>query len=141
MRDAKATLSTLWLFAVLNFVYCDVLTLYDHVFIKQSSTIQYTQAFLLGAAILVEIPMLMVLLSRVLRYPLNRWANIIAGGLMTVVQGATLLGGTPTMYYVLFSILEIATTAVIVWQAWKWVDPAPETQVAVAGLAGPGPSS
>ena len=125
MRDLRTTLSTLWLFAVLNFVYCDVLTLYDHVFIKQSSSVQYTQGFLLGAAVLVEIPMVMVVLSRVLKNPLNRWANLVAGGLMTVIQAATLFVATPTMYYAFFSVIEIATTAVIVRQAWKWIESAP----------------
>jgi hypothetical protein len=121
MQDHKAKLSTLWLFAVLNFIYCDVITLYDHVFIQQSSSIQYTQGFLLGAAILVEIPIVMVLLARVLEGRTNRWANIIAGLAMTFIQLATLFVGTPTMYYVFFSVIEIATTAAIVWLAWKWV--------------------
>lgn len=126
MRDLRITLSTLWLFAVLNFVYCDVITLYDHVFIKQASSVQYTQGFLLGAAILVEIPMVMVLLSRLLRDPINRRVNIFAGGLMTAIQSITLFVGTPTAYYVFFSVIEIATTVVIVWQAWTWKLPAPE---------------
>lgn len=126
MRDLRITLSSLWLFAVLNFVYCDVITLYDHVFIKQASTIQYTQGFLLGAAVLVEIPMVMVLLSRILKDPINRRVNIFAGGLMTAIQSVTLFVGTPTAYYVFFSVIEIATTVVIVWQAWTWTLPAPE---------------
>jgi hypothetical protein len=138
MQDLKSKLSTLWIFAVLNFVYCDVLTLYDHVFIKQASTVQYTQGFLVGAAILVEIPMAMVLLSRILKNPANRWANILAGGMMTIVQAATLFVGTPTMYYVFFSVIEISTTAVIVWMAWKWNDSAPNASsvFVVPGKAG-----
>ncbi|HEV8049978.1 MAG TPA: DUF6326 family protein [Thermoplasmata archaeon] len=120
MHDRKSLLSTLWLFAVLNFVYCDVITLYDHVFIQQASSIQYTQSFLLGAAVLVEIPIVMVLLSRVLKYPTNRWVNVLAGALMTGIQAVTLFVGTPTPYYVFFSVIEIATTATIVWFAWMW---------------------
>jgi hypothetical protein len=119
--DAKVKqmsfLSTLWIFATLNFVYCDVVTLFSYVTIKP--TIQYTQGFLLGAAILVEIPIGMVLLSRVLKYRSSRWASIVAGAIMTVVQTATLFVGTPAPYYVFFSVIEIATTAFIVWYAWK----------------------
>jgi uncharacterized membrane protein len=80
----------------------------------------FTQGFLLGATILVEIPIAMVLLSRVLNYKLNRWANIIAGAIMTLVQAASLFAGTPAMYYVFCSVLEIAATVMIVWFAWNW---------------------
>jgi hypothetical protein len=42
---------------------------------------------------------------------------------MTVVQILTLLPSTSTMYYMFFSIIEIASTALIVWYAWKWSNP------------------
>jgi hypothetical protein len=115
--DKKVMLSTLWLFATLNYLYCDVVTLMDPV---KHGSIQLTQGFLLGAAILVEIPMAMVLLSWILKYRANRWANIIAGTIMTAVQTVTLFVAVPTLYYVFFSAIEIACTALIVWYAWRW---------------------
>jgi len=122
MEDMKvkqtSILSTLWIFVTLNYVYCDVVTLFSYVTFK--SPIQYTQGFLLGAAVLVEIPISMVLLSRILKYRANRWANLIAGAIMTVVQTVTLFVGTPAPYYAFFSVIEVACTAVIVWYAWKW---------------------
>ena len=65
----------------------------------------------------------MVLLSRILKYRANRWANIIAGTIMTVALIATLFVAVPTLYYVFFSIIEIACTAFIVWYAWRWPNP------------------
>jgi MFS family permease len=121
MPDRKVLLSTLWLFATLNYLYCDVVTLMDPV--KHTGSIQLTPGFLLGASILVEIPIAMVLLSRIVPYQANRWLNIIAGTFMTVVQIATLFVGTPTLYYLFFSVIEIATTAFIVWYAWRWRNP------------------
>jgi hypothetical protein len=115
--ETKIKLSTLWLFATLNYLYCDVVTLMDPV---KHGSIQLTQGFLLGAAILVEIPIAMVLLSRLLNYRANRWANIIAGIIMTAVQISTLFVAVPTMYYAFFSAIEIACTAYIVFCAWKW---------------------
>ena len=47
-------------------------------------------------------------------------SNIVAGAIMTVVQAATLFLGTPALYYGFFSAIEIATTAFIVWYAWRW---------------------
>ena len=120
MKDKKVMLSTLWLFAMLNYTYGDVVTLMDPV---KHGSIQLTQGFLLGASIFQEIPIAMVLLSRILKYRANRWANIIAGTIMTVALIATLFVAVPTLYYVFFSIIEIACTAFIVWYAWRWPNP------------------
>jgi hypothetical protein len=129
MRNVKGLLTTLWIFAVLNYLYCDVLTLMDPVslnqFIKGSAGgIKFTQEFLLGAAVLMEISMSMVLLSRILNFRANRLANIIAGTITTLVQVSTLFFGTkPTPFYIFFSVIESSTTAFIVWYALKWANP------------------
>jgi hypothetical protein len=81
---------------------------------------EFTQGALLAASILMEISISMVLLCRVLPYKANRWANIIAGVITTAVQTMTLFAGAPAMYYLFFSIIEIASTAAIVWLAWTW---------------------
>ncbi len=123
--EMKTRLSTLWLFATLNYIYCDVLGLMNPSMLKgflngHVAGIDVTQGFLLASGVLVEIPMTMVLLSRLLGYRPNRTANIVAGVLMTAVQLGSNFAGTPTPYYVFFSIIEIAATVVIVWLAWKW---------------------
>jgi hypothetical protein len=119
-------LSALWIFAILNYLYCDILGLMDPESLKgflagAVGGIEITQTFLLGAAVLMEIPIAMVLLSRLLPYGANRWANIAAGTVMTVVQFSSLFfGSSPTAFYVFFSVIEIACTAFIVWYAWTW---------------------
>lgn len=129
LQDMKARLSTLWIFAILNYLYCDVVGLMDPELLQQYMTgnigrIHITQGFLLSAAILMEIPISMVFLSRILKYGANRWANIIAGGIMTTVQFSSLFfGSTPTSYYIFFSMIEIICTALIVLFAWKWANP------------------
>ena len=121
----RSKLSTLWVFATLNYLYCDVVTLMDRNLLKQFLAgnvggMDVSQGFLLAAGVLVEIPISMVLLSRLLDRPANRWANVVAGAVMTVVQLASLFVGKPDPYYLFFSAIEIATTAAIVWLAWKW---------------------
>lgn len=123
--DRKTLLSTIWIFAVLNYLYCDLLSLMDANALRQYLTgtvngIQFTEGFLLGAGVLMEVSMAMTLLSRVLPTRANRLANIAAGSFMTIVQIATLLMGDSTLYYWFFSIIEIAATASIVWIAWTW---------------------
>lgn len=121
-------LSTLWIFVTLNYLYCDVLGLTDHAQLKQILTgtvngIDMNQGFLLGSSILMEIPMAMVVLSRWLRFPACRSANVAAGVVMTVVQIGSLFLGSPTAYYGFFSAVEIAGAGFIVWYSWTWTRP------------------
>ncbi|GAB6987750.1 DUF6326 family protein [Nocardioides pyridinolyticus] len=78
-----------------------------------------TEGFLLGAGVLMEIPISMVLLSRVLRHPAARTANLTAGTIMTAVQVAT-LGFDPAPFYLFFSAVEISATVFVVVYAWRW---------------------
>lgn len=124
--DRQVLLSTLWIFVMFNYLYCDVVGLMDPALLNQFisgqiGNMRITQGFLLGASILMEIPIAMILLSRILKYKVNRWANIIAGTLMTIVQVSSLFVGTPKTYYIFFSIIEISCTVFIVWYAWKWL--------------------
>jgi hypothetical protein len=126
--DMKSRLSTLWIFASLNYLYCDIASLMDPQLLPQYlrgnvNGLEFTPTFLLAAGVLVEIFIAMVLLSRLLPYRANRWANIAAGTAMTAVQLATVLFMKPAPYYAFFSAIEIATTVAIVWYAWKWTEP------------------
>jgi hypothetical protein len=118
--DMKVRLSALWLFAMLTYTYGDVVTLMDPV---KHGSIQLTEGFLLGGSVFMMIPITMVLLSRILKYRASRLASIIAGTIMTVVLPMTLFAAKPTMYYVFFTVIEIASTALIIWYAWKWPNP------------------
>lgn len=89
LEDKKVLLSTVWIFAMFNYLYADVFTQYFNPglqkdFAEQLATgnfggMQMTQVSALIFAVLMETAMAMVLLSRVLDYALNRWANIIIG--------------------------------------------------------------
>ena len=120
----KSKLSLLWIFATLNYLYCDVVTLMDPSLLKgflagNAGGVPVSQGFLLAAGVLVEIPMAMAVLSRLLNGSANRWANAGAGTVMTAVQLASLFVKAPAPYYLFFSIIEIATTAVIAWLAGR----------------------
>jgi len=83
----------------------------------------------MGSAVLMEIPIAMILASRVLPFRANRLANIIAGSIMTLVNGfltfvLPLTNGDfrDPIYpaYVFFATIETVATSVIIWQAWTW---------------------
>ena len=120
MQEIKTKLSALWLFAVLTYTYGDVVTLMDPV---KHGSIQLTEGFLLGGSIFMMIPITMVLLSRILKYRANRLSSIVAGTIMTVSLTLTLFVAVPTMYYVFFTVIEVACTALIVFVASKWRNP------------------
>ncbi len=133
-KDRKVILSTLWIFALFNYVYADILTLWFNPALQKEATkqllsgyvgsIQITQGFVLVGAILMETAIAMVLLSRVLPYQANRWTNIIVGILQTASVAWSLFGGTPpNLFNAFFAAIEIACTLFIVWYAWTWPHP------------------
>jgi Family of unknown function (DUF6326) len=133
MTGRGARLSLLWVFATLNYLYCDLMGLMDPDSLKQYLTgtvngLQITQGFLLSAAILMEIPIAMVLASSVMPHRASRWANIVAGTVMTLVQIGSLFMAPPTVFYAFYSTVEIACTAFIVWYAWRWQVAPPGTR-------------
>ena len=78
MEDVKITLSALWIALMLTYLLGDVLRIFSGDFIAgEIGGMQITQVQYLGLAILMVIPVVMVFLSLTLKYPVNRWANII----------------------------------------------------------------
>lgn len=128
MQDTKERLSLLWLFALLNYLYADVLALFS--FPGSPSTAPHLpQWALLGSAVLMEIPIAMILACRLLPFRANRLANIVAGAILTLVNGfltfvLPLTNGDfrdPTFpSYVFFATIETVCTVVIIRKAWNW---------------------
>ena len=76
----------MWLFALLNYLYADVLALFAFIGSPNSAP-HLPQWALLSSAVLMEIPIAMILACRMLPFRANRLANIIAGGIMPLVNG------------------------------------------------------
>ncbi len=125
MKTKNEPLSYLWLFALLNYLYCDVVGIMDSSLLKQYLTghvngMEISASFLFAASILMEIPIAMMLISKFASFEFNKWSNLVAGSVMTIVQTSTLLMGSPTAYYIFFSIIEIATTISICYISYNW---------------------
>jgi hypothetical protein len=116
--DRKTILSTLWIFAVLNYIYADVFSAFFYPE-AHTATEGMAEGAVLGFAVLMETAIAMVLLSRILTYRVNRWANIIVAVLHTLAVAWSLIGGMP-LYYLFFAAIEIACTLFIIWYAWTW---------------------
>jgi Family of unknown function (DUF6326) len=120
--DITVKLSTLWIFVLFNMIYADIISLMD-----AGSPIRSVMGGapmppggLLAGAVLMETPIAMVLLSRLLQRKTNRWANIIVGVINIV---AVIAGGQQRPYYIVFAAIEVVCMSLIVWYAWKWPNP------------------
>jgi hypothetical protein len=125
--DTRILLLVLWLFYSLNFMYADSLSSLEPGVLQQEmsgyvadGTVKITAGFLLGTAVMFEIPFLMIVLSWVLKYRANRMANIIAAIVFIVVQIGSLFMGVPSPMYLFYSIVEVAGLALIIALAWRW---------------------
>jgi len=120
--DMKVKLSTLWIFVLFNIIFSEFHKLLQPGFLEEVMTgfvggVQMTQEILLLGAIVLEIPIAMVLLSRLSNYRVNRWANIIAGAITIAV----VIGNASTdLDNIFFATMVVVSLLLIVWYAWKW---------------------
>ena len=120
MDDVQITLSALWVALMLCYLLGDVLRIYAGEFTP--GVIfgrQMSQKMLMGMAILMVIPIVMVFLSLTLSYPVNRWVNIIVAIFLVVFN----IFGLPYKgaYDNFLIIVSFVFNALTVWYAWKWV--------------------
>ncbi len=121
--NVKIKLSGLWVAVMLLYIYGDLFGFYKPGFMEEviaGEVPRGSQISLVGAAILMAIPAIMVFLSLTLKAKANRWANIILGIIYTGVMLFTMFLPGVWAYYIFLGIVEVVLTVLIVWNAWKW---------------------
>ena len=123
--EIKSLLSTLWVFVTVNYIFCDIFTLMHAPELEKLLTgsvggTKITEGFLLTFAFILELPMLMIVLSKYLNYGVNRISNIVVAMLMTTIQGGSLFVDKLSLHYIFFSVVEISTTIFILLLAYNW---------------------
>ncbi len=120
--NTKTLLSTLWIFILLNIIFRDLHEVISPGFLTEALTgyvngQQITEELIFIGALIVEVPTVMVLLSRLLKYKINRWANIVA----SVITIAVVLSAVPKLPAdIFFAAIEIIALLAIIRIAWKW---------------------
>jgi hypothetical protein len=120
--DTKVLLSTLWIVVMINMAYADILSLhipgaFDEVTKTSVSTGTTIPQLMLGGAIMTEISIIMILLSRVLKYGLNRWVNIA----VSIITIAYIWGGMASYpHYIFIATVETICLLLIIGLAWTW---------------------
>lgn len=133
MMNKKSTLSTLWIFILLNMIFRDLHELPRPGLLAEVLTgyvngVQMTDGVFMIGAIMAEIIIVMVLLSRVLKYKANRWTNIIGGAIAILL---VLVTGPSDLDDMFFASIEVATLLFIIWYAWNWSKEAMKSTVSL----------
>jgi len=124
MIEMPIKLSVIWICVMLTYLLGDVLRIFSGDFkageMGSKGGMTMTQNMLLGIAILMVIPILMVFLSVTLNQPVNRWVNIIVAVFFFLFN----LVGLPTypsLYDKFLIAVSLVFNIITVWHAWNWV--------------------
>ena len=120
--DTRDLLSTLWIVVMINMLKADILSLFipgsaEELAQTSASTGTPIPQLMLGGAIIMEISIAMIILSRILKYRFYRWVNII----VSLITIAFVVGGRASYpHYTFIATVEVICLLVIIWLAWNW---------------------
>lgn len=120
--DTKVLFSTLWIAVMINMLNEGTLSLYipgsaEEVARTAVSTGASIPQLMLGGAIMGQLGIAMIVLSRVLKHGINRWVNIV----VSLVTIAYIWGGMATYpHYIFIASVETLCLLLIIGFAWKW---------------------
>lgn len=126
--DIRVKLSLLWTVLMINMIFNDILSIMITLVDKKPLDLPGEVGILMAvAAIITNIPIFMILLSRILKYKINRILNI-AAGIFTIVY--VIGGGDTALHYIIIAAIETILAIVIIVSAWRWKE---EPQAALEG--------
>ena len=119
--NVKVKLSTLWIVVMLNLIFVDILSIMIELVNKNTleiigGNVTTTMAI---AAIVTNIPILMIFFSRAMPYKVNRISNILAA---TITIFYIIGGGSLLPHYLIIASVEVILLLIIIWSAWKWTN-------------------
>lgn len=120
----RTLLSTLWVVLMLNMIYVDVLAqnipgIREEMLAFAGET--PIPQLMFFAAIVIEIPILMVLLSRLLKWGISRWVNMGAAVLMIAfVVGPEIGNPAVNPHYLFMGAIEVLFMIGVIVVAWQW---------------------
>lgn len=116
--DTKNKLSTLWVILLFNMIYADIYSIIIELVGGHILDIPgEVYSIMAIAALLTNIPILMVFFSRYLVYKVNRPANLGAA-LFTILY--IIGGGDTAPHYLIVGSIEVVLLITIIVIAWRW---------------------
>ena len=121
--DMKLKLLTLWIFVFFNMIFRDLHEfgrpgLMQEIMTGIVNGVQITESLMLIGGFMIEIPLLMLPLTVLLKFKVNRLANLCIGTLMIPLMIFNY--NRPDLDAIFFLMFEIAALLLIIWYAWRW---------------------
>jgi hypothetical protein len=116
--DIRVRLSTLWIVVMINMIFADIFSIM--VELVNGNTLNIpgdVKTVMAIAALVTNVPILMIYLSRVLTFKINRILNMIAA-VFTMIY--VIGGGDFAPHYIIIASIEVIVLLLIVVYAWKW---------------------
>ena len=116
----KSHLATLWIYVMFNMAFADIVGFLNPGAPEEMMAMKPSPEMLVVFAVLPEIPIVMIVPSRLLPHKANHRANIVASVIaILIVVGA----GTTAASHIFFASIEVVAMLAVIWRAWKWTDP------------------
>ena len=123
----KVRISALWVAATLCYLYGDVIAFYvpgglQKMLDGKMGPWAATPSVLLGVAVLMSAPALMVALTFLLKPVASRWLNIAMGSAYSALMLFTMIDAwrLGAYFYIYLGVVEAFLTLLVVWYALRW---------------------
>jgi len=113
----QTLISSLWIFVLFNMILRDLHEFPTEGYIEEMMGLHLSEESMLFFAFIVEIPILMVILPRLLNNKANKWMNVIAVFLSSLGILYTLPGGHLDEYF--FAAMNLGAFFLIIRTAWR----------------------
>ena len=115
--NPRVLISTLWVVILFNMILRDLHEFPTEGYIENMMTLHLSDELMLLFAFIVELPILMILLSRILHNRANKWANTVAALFSIIGTLYTLPTGQLDEYF--FAIINTVALFLILSTVWK----------------------
>ena len=124
--QARTTIAALWVSTMTSYIYADIIAFLapghlQGVLDGRMGAWTTTMPLLMGSAVLMSIPSVMISATLLVPSAVNRWLNIVVGSMHALIAVAQTVGAWRyrTYYYMYFGVIEFALTLLIVWYALR----------------------
>lgn len=119
MDEVRIILSGGWIAIMLTYLLGDVLRIFAGDFTPgEIDGVKATQAVWMGAALVMLVPIVMLVLSLIAPYPAIKWTNAVVAALLVIFNLAGL--PYPGLYDNFLIVFSFVFNGLIIWYAWTW---------------------
>lgn len=121
--DVRIKIAALWIMLMILYLYNDFFSLFtpgalEEMIEGMMGPFPVTQTSLIGGAVLMIIPILMIYNTLVLKERINRISNVTVSSLYIVVMVVSVIG--EWWFYILMGVVEIIINLLIIYHALVW---------------------